>query len=301
MMNDESDETGLTDAEGNVRFLVIAGLLASSLWAQTRVDLKSQSKNIDFSGADSSSPFPVGSILPTNCSVGGMFFKSDAAAGANLYGCVSTNTWAAQAGSGSGGGGSAPSLNLPFAIQKSGNMLTVGSGCTISSPCLVRIGSVTYSILSGATVSAQSGDGTVYFYVDSSGVLSAGTSSSTTPAISCSGCQVVTPMAQFPFDSVPLGTWNVVAGAWDVLGTDSRALLSAAPRFSAGPNVNITQSAGLVTVSASLSTLSTGTLPSCGSDTQGTLWYTPGGTGVKDAVQVCAKDSSNVYAWRTIY
>lgn len=34
---------------------------------------------------------------------------------------------------------------------------------------------------------------------------------------------------------------------------------------------------------------------------RGKIWYTAGGAGVKDDVQVCAKDAGDVYAWRTIY
>jgi hypothetical protein len=31
------------------------------------------------------------------------------------------------------------------------------------------------------------------------------------------------------------------------------------------------------------------------------LWHTQGATNVKDDVQVCAKDSANVYAWRVLF
>ncbi len=41
--------------------------------------------------------------------------------------------------------------------------------------------------------------------------------------------------------------------------------------------------------------------PACSATTRGTFWVTQGGGGVKDNVEVCAKDASNNYAWRTIY
>lgn len=41
--------------------------------------------------------------------------------------------------------------------------------------------------------------------------------------------------------------------------------------------------------------------PTCDSTTRGTLNYIAGGVGVKDIVQICTKDASNVYAWRSIY
>lgn len=51
----------------------------------------------------------------------------------------------------------------------------------------------------------------------------------------------------------------------------------------------------------SFRSLPTGTRPTCASGIRGTYWYTQGGTGVKDAVEVCAKDAADAYAWRTIY
>jgi hypothetical protein len=43
------------------------------------------------------------------------------------------------------------------------------------------------------------------------------------------------------------------------------------------------------------------TAPVCSSSTAGLLNYTQGAAGVKDTVQVCAKDATNTWAWRTIY
>lgn len=62
---------------------------------QTMVDMRSQARNIDFSGAVSTRPFPVGTVLPPICTIGQTFFKADAAAGRNLYVCIATNAWAA--------------------------------------------------------------------------------------------------------------------------------------------------------------------------------------------------------------
>jgi hypothetical protein len=41
--------------------------------------------------------------------------------------------------------------------------------------------------------------------------------------------------------------------------------------------------------------------PTCDSSHRGTFWSTQGGAGVKDNVEVCAKDGTDAYAWRTIY
>jgi hypothetical protein len=45
----------------------------------------------------------------------------------------------------------------------------------------------------------------------------------------------------------------------------------------------------------------TTTKPTCAVGVRGTMWITPGAGGVKDAVEVCAKDAADAYAWRTIY
>jgi hypothetical protein len=41
--------------------------------------------------------------------------------------------------------------------------------------------------------------------------------------------------------------------------------------------------------------------PACDATIRGTFWVTQGGAGVKDAVEVCAKDATDVFAWRTLF
>jgi hypothetical protein len=67
--------------------------------AQTQLDLRTQTKDVDFSGVSSTKPFTVGTTLPSTCVVGQAFFNSAATAGANWYACTSTNTWTLQSGS----------------------------------------------------------------------------------------------------------------------------------------------------------------------------------------------------------
>ena len=83
------------------RFLLVAAICVA--WqpgyapAQTAVDLRRQARNVDFSNASSTKPSKTGTSLPANCTVGEMFFKTNAPAGANLYGCGATNTWSLMA------------------------------------------------------------------------------------------------------------------------------------------------------------------------------------------------------------
>lgn len=55
----------------------------------------------DATGAASTAPGKTGTSLPATCVVGDVYFKSDATAGSNWYGCTSTNTWTVEGGGGS--------------------------------------------------------------------------------------------------------------------------------------------------------------------------------------------------------
>lgn len=71
-------------------------------YGQTQVDIRAQGRNFDFSGANSTKPLKTGTALPAQCNTGEMFFKTDAPAGQNIYGCIATNAWQAQAASNGG-------------------------------------------------------------------------------------------------------------------------------------------------------------------------------------------------------
>lgn len=49
-------------------------------------------------------PWGIGTTLPAKCTVGQLFFKTNATAGQNIYECASTNTWTQQLNSGGGSG-----------------------------------------------------------------------------------------------------------------------------------------------------------------------------------------------------
>ena len=70
--------------------------VASAGLAQTQVDLRTQSKSIDFGLAPSTRPFQTGTALPANCLIGNVYFKTDNAAGNNVFGCTAINTWTAE-------------------------------------------------------------------------------------------------------------------------------------------------------------------------------------------------------------
>ena len=75
--------------------LLLCGSLA---WGQTQIDLRTQSKSVDFSSAATTKTAKTGAALPGTCSQGEIFFNTAAMPGANLYACTAANTWTAQGG-----------------------------------------------------------------------------------------------------------------------------------------------------------------------------------------------------------
>ncbi len=64
------------------RIIWMTATLAALAVGQTQVDLRTQSKSVDFSAASSTKPVTTGTSLPPTCGVGQMFF-SNAPAGQN--------------------------------------------------------------------------------------------------------------------------------------------------------------------------------------------------------------------------
>ena len=188
----------------------------------TAIDLHTQSRNVDFSDADSTRPFKSGTGLPSNCAVGEIFYKTDAPAGANVYGCVAANAWALE-----GGGlamlGQAGDL---LVVRTNATTLTIGAGCSPATPCNVRFGNLVYSVISSATSTIAGGTGAAFVYLSSSGVITVGHNLTVTCSANCVAQSGVT---SFPPDSIPVFTWSASSGAWDPNGgTDLRAFTSTA-------------------------------------------------------------------------
>jgi hypothetical protein len=72
--------------------------LISYMNGQNLVDLRTQTKNVDFSSAVSTIPAKSGTALPATCNPGEMFFNTTGAPGQNLYTCAPANTWTLLAG-----------------------------------------------------------------------------------------------------------------------------------------------------------------------------------------------------------
>ena len=273
--------------------------LAGMAGGQTKVDLRTETKSVDFSAATATRPLQTGTLLPSTCLIGELFYKTNGTPGSNIYGCTATDNWTVQASglvgaagprgatglagpTGSigakgdtgnagvtGATGSAGATGLPGAdgatgspgatgstgslgpagapgvigdfnvARTSATVLTIGTTCSLQSPCNVRLGSVSYSYTAPAIAVAQGGTGSIYIYITSSGVITAGHNIS----VSCTAtCVAQSGVTAFPFDSVPLFTWSVTAGSLDVNGgQDFRAFVN---------SLNIVSGAGLLSVNS---------------------------------------------------
>ena len=163
---------------------------------------------------------------------------------------AANNQW--QPGTVSGSGGATMAVQLgDFSVSRtSSTVLTIGSGCSASTPCNVRFGSTTYRITTSATATISAGSGTSYIYLDGTGIIYVADSLTVT----CSGC-THTSGAAFPVTAIPIATWSATSGTWDTSGgLDYRAMLSA-KRVSGGTNISVTDAGtdaqvGLDTASA---------------------------------------------------
>jgi len=77
-------------------YLLAAAALAGIGEAQTQIDLRTQGKSVNFSGASSTLPSQTGTLLPAVCQVGATFILTSALAGANWYVCTTANQWSLQ-------------------------------------------------------------------------------------------------------------------------------------------------------------------------------------------------------------
>lgn len=148
-------------------------------------------------------------------------------------------------GGGTSGAGMASQLGDLAVVSSGQNTLTIGSNCSYSTPCNVRVGNRTYSYTASSTVTLTNGTGTAYFYVDPNGVLTAGHNL----ALSCTApCVSVGGITGFPANSVPLFTWLATNNTWNSgTGTDYRAFLGT-QNITAGSGVAVSTNGSLITV-----------------------------------------------------
>lgn len=268
--------------------------------AQTKVDLQTQSKAVDFTSAPFTRPVKAGTSLPATCSAGDLFFNTAAGAGANLYGCVAANTWALE----SGGGGGALTIDAAGTTVGSRSIANFVAGSGIvnalsdtGTAINIQQNADTAVMLSRATeqsgtdlvCASASGSGSAYtcslsptlrayttqmvlHWIPDAGA----TGGATTLNVDTLGAA---PVKQFDGVTDPTDG-DILPGRMYALWYDGTSFRLMAPP------VNVAQTA---------------TQPACNSSQRGRIWQVLGGSGAKDSVSVCAKDASDTYAWRSIY
>jgi hypothetical protein len=144
--------------------------------AQTRIDLRTQSKSVDFSAASSTKPSQTGTSLPGTCTVGQTFLKTSAQPGQNWYVCTAANVWTVQAGIGTGTYSttfaSVTSVTVPGTTHQLGTAKLIvevydnGNPALLVEPDSVLINPTTYDVLvkfatpqSGTLVISAAGGG----------------------------------------------------------------------------------------------------------------------------------------------
>ena len=147
----------------------------------------------------------------------------------------------AQLPAGIGGGAS---LDVLGVTRTSATVLTIGTGCSLSSPCNVRFGNTVTSIQAPSTVTLSAGSGDAYVYVDQSGVLTVGHNLT----LACStSCQAVSGITAFPAGTIPVASWSASSGQWAAQGADWRAWLSRTA-MSAGQGIMVVDAGAAATV-----------------------------------------------------
>lgn len=242
--------------------MVLIGLFINQAFAQTTtnipttLNLQTQGRNPDFSAFPFTRPISVGSALPAACQLGQLYFNSAATAGSNLYACTAANTWTLESAAASAP--AAPGVTMAaqlgdFAPALSNGALTIGANCSGATPCNVRVGSAVYRFTNPASVTASgSTSGMAFGYIDGSGNLAVGG----IPALTCNGCTYVPGVTSFPSGSIPLFTWTLTYGRFDVGGgTDFRAFL-ARKNLQSGAGILITEAAGVSAIAVDPSLIS---------------------------------------------
>jgi hypothetical protein len=291
-----------------------AAALACASYGQTLINLGTQSRNINFTGASATSPVQMGTSLPSTCSQGQMFLNIAASAGQNLYACTSTNVWTMQGAAATAqfyqtllANATAlpqePKLNFsssfsaadnPSASRTDVSLATVNSnvgtfGSATQVPVLTvnafgQITGVTTAAISGGSSGIQAGTlasmpvscsaGTLYFATDQ-------------PAgqqlFTCSTANVWTQMLSLGGS----GALKITNGALDI-NTAIVPQLGWANTFT-----------GFNTMTNGLSLLTSSTQPTCNSSYRGALWYLNNGS-AKDNLQVCVYNGSS-FAWVNLY
>lgn len=272
-------------------------LSRTSAFSQTRIDLPTQSRRVDFTNANSTKPARTGSELPPTCSVGELFLLTESATVARLYACAGEGAWTPQ-----GSGITVESNGSPTMPRNTVNFLP-GSGVLTAiseTDAKINIQLAADTAVLQTRANSQSG----------STLLCASASNSST-AYSCfmnpalntytPGMvlrwrpDVTTAGGTITLDVDTLGPKAVKLpdGAQDPLPEDIVGGRQYEIWFDGTQFRLPFQSQALVGPANAR--------PPCIEARRGKTWFTLAATGNKDEMWVCAKDAQGTYEWRILY
>ncbi|MBZ5678333.1 MAG: hypothetical protein LAP61_29190 [Acidobacteriia bacterium] len=281
----------------SVRLIWVAGW-SIPLLAQTQIDLRTQSKAVDFHAAPYTKPLKSGSSLPLTCTQGELFFLLTASPGTNVYGCPNGG-WVSE------GGGGVTTIKNTGTTVGTRSILDLSSGpgvllatsdtgqsILIQSSLDTAVVQTRSSEQSGVSLLCPSAGGSgTSFTCFLSSTLSAYTNGMVLhwqPDVNGAGgattlnVDTLGPVGLKLADGITdPGPGDVTAGRLYEIWHD-------------GTNFRLLNPGVLPGVLGE-------TQPACGATVRGRPWFVAGALGVKDTLSVCAKDASNTYAWRTLY
>src|ERR1051326_8635237 len=273
------------------------GLFWAACWsiplaAQTQVDLKTQSKSVDFQAAAFTKPFKSGTVLPLTCTQGEMFFLTTAPAGNNIYGCPNGG-WVAEGGGGvttiKNTGTTVGSRSILDLSRGPGMLLATsdtGQSILIQSNLDTAVAQTHSSEQSGVPLlcSSTSGSGTTFtcFLSPTLSTYTLGMILRWKPDVNGTGgattlnVDTLGPVAIKLTDGIPdPAPGDIVSGRMYQIWHDGTSFRLLNPAILPGA-LGEAQ-------------------PTCGVTVRGRQWFVTGATGVKDSLSVCAKEASNVY------
>jgi hypothetical protein len=266
---------------------------------QTQVDLKTQSKSIDFSAAPATRPLQTGAVLPASCTVGQMFFNTSASSGQNLYGCVGTNLWLPETGTASltiqnQGAlvGARPIVNFATGLGVLEAISDTGSSILVQSSLDTATAQTKPGEQTGRALRCASASGSATAYTCSLSptltVYTAGMVLHWEPDLSSSGGAATLNVDALGAIPLTLADGVTTPGPSDIVGGRTQELWFDGSNFRL---MNLNGASGALGEAR----------PACSAIVRGRTWFVAGGTGVQDSFAVCARDVSGTYAWRTIY
>ncbi len=285
--------------EKRLRRVALAGVFVigmAPLTAQTKVDLRNQSRNVDFTNAASTKPVKAGTSLPAACVSGELFFHLTAPAGANLYACAASNTWSLETGA-----LTVENNGVVVGTRNAENFVTGAGMVTAISDTgtKVNVQQIVDTAVIQTKANAQSG---AALLCASSGGSSTTYSCAMNPILNSYTTGMI---VQWRPDVNGTGggtTLNI-----DTLGPKAVRLADGVTDPTAadvvGGRLHLIWFDGTVfrLVTTAMNAGTTAPRPGCDVSRRGRIWQVPGGDGVKDELAVCAKDAAGTYAWRALY